>query len=150
MRALLILFGGAWVTLVLGTTAATMQPIELAAMASRSDDGNPREGRRVFLRENCYGCHGGRAGGGMCPSLREDRPDEDDVREVVRNGTPNGMPPFPELTEQDIQNLAAYFDTLRSDEEPVWSQTDEALVIEAPQTIPNDIAVVFAITPAQP
>lgn len=121
MRALLILFGGAWVTLVLGTTAATMQPIELAAMASRSDDGNPREGRRVFLRENCYGCHGGRAGGGMCPSLREDRPDEDDVREVVRNGTPNGMPPFPELTEQDIQNLAAYFDTLRSDEEPVFT-----------------------------
>ena len=39
---------------------------------------------------------------------------------------------------------------LGSDEEPVWSQTDEALVIEAPQTIPNDIAVVFAITPAQP
>ena len=124
MRALLILFGSAWVTLVLATTAVTVQPVELAAMAAQSGgsgDGNPREGRRIFLRENCYGCHGGRAGGGMCPSLREDRPDEDDVREVVRNGTPNGMPAFPELTEEDIRNLAAYFDTLRREEEPVFT-----------------------------
>jgi len=121
MRALLILLGSAWVALVLATTAVTVQPIEAAAMAARDNDGNPREGRRIFLRENCYGCHGGRAGGGMCPSLREDRPDEDDVRRVVRNGTPSGMPRFPELDEEDIRNLAAYFDTLRSDEEPVFT-----------------------------
>ena len=36
---------------------------------------------------------------------------------------------------------------LGSDETPKWSQTDEALVIEAPATIPNEIAVVFKITP---
>ena len=122
MRALLILFGSTWLALVRAATASTVQPIELGAWAARrDDDGNPREGRRIFLRENCYGCHGGRAGGGMCPSLREDRPDEDDVRRVVRNGTPSGMPRFPELTEEDIRNLAAYFDTLRSDEEPVFT-----------------------------
>jgi mono/diheme cytochrome c family protein len=73
------------------------------------------------MRENCYSCHGGFAGGGMCPSLREPRPDEDEVREVVRNGTRNGMPPFPELTEVDIQNLAAYFQTLRTDREPTFT-----------------------------
>lgn len=91
------------------------------AGAEANDEGNPREGRRIFLRENCYICHGGRAGGGMCPSLREDRPDEDEVRQVVRFGTPNGMPPYPELTEQDIRNLAAYFETLRRDEEPTFT-----------------------------
>jgi mono/diheme cytochrome c family protein len=96
-------------------------PASTAIAYSGDDDGDPREGRRIFLRENCYGCHGGRAGGGMCPSLREERPDDDEVRKVVRNGTPNGMPPFPQLTERDIQNLAAYFDTLRHDDEPTFT-----------------------------
>jgi len=85
------------------------------------DNGNEIEGRRIFMRENCYICHGGYAGGGMCPSLREDRPDYDKVREVVRNGTPNGMPPFPELNDQDIRNLATYFETLRTCDEPTFT-----------------------------
>jgi mono/diheme cytochrome c family protein len=29
------------------------------------------EGRKLFVRFNCSGCHGGRAGGGMGPSLRD-------------------------------------------------------------------------------
>jgi cytochrome c oxidase cbb3-type subunit 3 len=29
------------------------------------------EGRQLFVRFNCSGCHGGRAGGGMGPSLRD-------------------------------------------------------------------------------
>jgi mono/diheme cytochrome c family protein len=118
-------------TLMLLSTA-TVPPSGLAAAASQSgsggvsgsgDDrnGSPIEGRRIYMRENCYVCHGGFAGGGMCPSLRDPRPDDDEVREVVRNGTPNGMPPFPELTEVDIQNLAAYFDTLRTPEEPTFT-----------------------------
>ncbi len=85
------------------------------------DGGNPIEGRRIFVRENCYSCHGGFAGGGFCPSLREDRPDTDDVREVVRNGTENGMPPFPQLTNQDIRNLGAYFQSLRTRREPTFT-----------------------------
>ncbi len=36
---------------------------------------------------------------------------------------------------------------LGSDEEISWSQTNEALVIKAPRTVPNEIAVVFKITP---
>jgi alpha-L-fucosidase len=36
---------------------------------------------------------------------------------------------------------------LGSDEKLAWSQTAEALTIEAPKTIPNAIAVVFRITP---
>ena len=85
------------------------------------DDGNPIEGRRIFVRENCYSCHGGFAGGGFCPSLREDRPDESDVRDVIRNGTENGMPPFPQLNnEVDIENLAAYFQSLRTRREPTF------------------------------
>jgi alpha-L-fucosidase len=36
---------------------------------------------------------------------------------------------------------------LGSDEKLTWSQTAGALTIEAPHRIPNDIAVVFEITP---
>ena len=116
------------VTLV---STATVRPSGLLLAASETGigssgsgsdpDGSPIEGRRIYMRENCYICHGGFAGGGMCPSLREPRPDEDEVREVVRNGTRNGMPPFPELTEVDIRNLAAYFDSLRRDNEPTFT-----------------------------
>ena len=107
-------------------TAATVPASGLVLAVSQSGsgsggNGNAIEGRRIFMRENCYSCHGGFAGGNMCPSLREDRPDEDEVREVIRNGTRNGMPPFPELTEVDIVNLAAYFDTLRRDNEPTFT-----------------------------
>jgi mono/diheme cytochrome c family protein len=86
------------------------------------DDGNPIEGRRIYMRENCYICHGGFAGGAMCPSLREDPPDESDVEDVIEEGTENGMPPFPHLNnERDIENLAAYFQTLRTRREPTFT-----------------------------
>ena len=110
----------------------TMPPSGLALAAALSgsadsgagddDDGNPIEGRRIFVRENCYTCHGGFAGGGMCPSLREDPPDESDVEKVIEEGTENGMPPFPQLNnERDIENLAAYFQTLRTRREPTFT-----------------------------
>ena len=85
------------------------------------DDGNPIEGRRIFVKENCYSCHGGFAGGAMCPSLRVDRPDESDVEKVIEEGTENGMPPFPHLNnDRDIENLAAYFQSLRTRREPTF------------------------------
>lgn len=94
----------------------------LSARADGTDaNGSPIEGRRLYMRENCYVCHGGFAGGGMCPSLRKSRPEVDKVREVVRNGTPTGMPPFPELTEVDVQNLCAYFQSLRTLDEPTFT-----------------------------
>lgn len=126
----LLLAMAAVFTLTLAWTVATVPASGLALAASPGgsvggsgddDDGSAIEGRRIFVRENCYSCHGGFAGGNMCPSLRDERPDDDEVREVVRNGTRNGMPPYPELTELDIQNLAAYFDTLRRDNEPTFT-----------------------------
>lgn len=79
------------------------------------------EGRRVYLRENCYGCHGGRVGGGMGPNFRSERPDAGDVSEAVREGEDEGMPAYPNLTSVDIQNLAAYFRTLRTSAEPTFT-----------------------------
>jgi mono/diheme cytochrome c family protein len=85
------------------------------------DNGSEIEGRRIYMRENCYVCHGGYVGGGMCPSLRDRKPDYDEVREAVRRGTPSGMPQFPELTDVDIRNIATYFQTLRTQREPTFT-----------------------------
>ena len=108
-----------------GLAAAAVRAVEprLSAVAESDDDdhGNEIEGRRIYMRENCYICHGGFVGGGMCPSLRDRRPDYDEVREAVRRGTRSGMPPFPELTDVDIRNVATYFQTLRTHREPTFT-----------------------------
>jgi cytochrome c oxidase cbb3-type subunit 3 len=90
-----------------------------AAVALAQSNSSAINGRKLFLRENCYGCHGGRGGGGMCPSLRRDRPDEDSV---IREGTPSGMPPYGQrLSAREIQDLIAYIQSLRTNNEPTFT-----------------------------
>ena len=92
---------------------------------ARGDNGNPVRGRKVFLKANCYICHGGRGGGGMCPSLRETRPDD---KNVVRNGTPSGMPAFENiLTDREIEDVMAYIQSLRTSREPTFTHWWEAV-----------------------
>jgi cytochrome c oxidase cbb3-type subunit 3 len=142
MRVVQILLGSATGVALL-IAAKTMRPTQVAAAApldakmeravasapgvrtaeaedeSEYEIGSPMNGRRLFLRENCYGCHGGRGGGGMCLSLRRDRPDN---REAIRDGTPNGMPAFGQrLTAQEIDDLVAYILTLRTNAEPTFT-----------------------------
>lgn len=124
-RGLLIVMIPLFTLMLLSSASVTPGGLAMASSdsgGSGDDDGNPIEGRRIFVRENCYSCHGGFAGGAMCPSLREDPPDESDVEDVIEEGTENGMPPFPHLNnEEDIENLAAYFQTLRTRREPTFT-----------------------------
>ena len=48
------------------------------------------------------------------------------------------------LLDNNIGNITL----LGSDEKVQWSQTSEALTISAPTKSPNDIAIVYKITPA--
>ena len=131
----------AWIGLVL-FTAKTVQPTEaMAAALSRAvepaasasatladSNGDPINGRKMFLKNNCYICHGGRGGGGMCPSLRNDPPDASDVEEAVLNGTSSGMPSFRAfVTNQEVQDLAAYIQSLRTSREPTFTHWWEAV-----------------------
>jgi mono/diheme cytochrome c family protein len=108
---------------VLGCGAA----MPLAAHAesgsgSGSDKGSAVEGRRKFLEMNCYGCHGGRGGGGMGPNIRDDRPNDDRIAGAILNGRPTGMPSYRGLVSaQDVENLISYIRSLRSNEEPVFT-----------------------------
>jgi mono/diheme cytochrome c family protein len=109
---------------VLGGIASVAAVAALTVGAStvavaHDSNGDPINGRKVFLKANCYICHGGRGGGGMCPSLREDRPDDEDV---VRDGTSSGMPAFRGiLTDREIGDVIAYIQTLRTAQEPTFT-----------------------------
>ena len=81
------------------------------------------EGRKLFVYFNCSGCHGGRAGGGMGPSLR----DEDwlygnsdaQIFSSISEGRAHGMPSWQkQLTADQIWKLVAYIKSLRTRNEP--------------------------------
>jgi cytochrome c oxidase cbb3-type subunit 3 len=81
------------------------------------------EGRQLFVRFNCSGCHGGRAGGGMGPSLRDvdwlygNR--EAQVYSSIAEGRAHGMPSWqPRLTPDQIWKLVTYIHSLRTSSEP--------------------------------
>jgi cytochrome c oxidase cbb3-type subunit 3 len=81
------------------------------------------EGRQLFVRFNCSGCHGGRAGGGMGPSLRDVvwRYGDSDAQifSAINEGRDRGMPAWgTKITEDQIWKLVAYVKSLRTPAEP--------------------------------
>ena len=75
------------------------------------------EGRRLFLKLNCYGCHGMYASGGMGPNIA--RAERGDVAEAVLRGEDHGMPSYRVyVSPRDIDNLAAYLASIGSADEP--------------------------------
>jgi cytochrome c oxidase cbb3-type subunit 3 len=83
----------------------------------------PQSGRQLFVRFNCSGCHGGRAGGGMGPSLRDVdwRYGSGDaaIFASIAEGRSQGMPAWgTKLPEQQIWQLVSYIQSLRTDREP--------------------------------
>ena len=81
------------------------------------------EGRRLFVHYNCSGCHGGRAGGGMGPSLR----DVDwlyggtagNIFNSIAEGRAHGMPAWGvRLPDKEVWELTAYVQSLRTPAEP--------------------------------
>ena len=82
-----------------------------------------RDGRRLFLAYNCVGCHGGRAGGGMGPSLRDSSwaygESDADLYATIVEGRPAGMPTWGgRIPPDQIWKLITYIRTLRTPAEP--------------------------------
>ena len=80
------------------------------------------QGRKWFIDFNCYGCHGGHAGGGMGPSLRDPvwiyGSQDADVFNSIAQGRGKGMPAWgSRLTDQQIWELVAYIKTLNTPQE---------------------------------
>lgn len=90
---------------------------------SQDDSVALRDGRTYFVRYNCYGCHGGRAGGGMGPSLRDEDwrygSEDANVFDSIAQGRGMGMPAWASrLTAEQIWKIVAYIHSLRTSREP--------------------------------
>lgn len=80
------------------------------------------EGRRLFLWYNCAGCHGGHAGGGMGPSLRDQvwlfGGSDAAIFASISEGRGEGMPAWgTKIPEDQIWKLVAYIKSLRTPQE---------------------------------
>ena len=81
------------------------------------------DGRRLFNRFNCSGCHGDHAGGGMGPSLRDSSwyygGDEASIFASITEGRQHGMPAWgSKLPRDQIWKIVTYIKSLRTPDEP--------------------------------
>ena len=82
-----------------------------------------QDGWRLFNWYNCSGCHGGHAGGGMGPSLRDatwiygNR--DDQIFDSIAQGRSQGMPAWgTKIPEDQIWQLVAYIKSMGTPQEP--------------------------------
>jgi cytochrome c oxidase cbb3-type subunit III len=88
-----------------------------------NDPAAAAEGRQLFVRYNCAGCHGGRAGGGMGPSLRDSLwiygNSDTQLLSTILEGRSAGMPAWaPRIPEQQVWKLISYIRKLGTAQEP--------------------------------
>lgn len=81
------------------------------------------DGRKLFVRFNCSGCHGGRAGGGMGPSLRDPEwiygSRDASIHDSIAQGRAHGMPAWgTKLPDDYVWKLTAYIKSLGTPSEP--------------------------------
>lgn len=79
-------------------------------------------GRQLFVQYNCAGCHGGHAGGGMGPSLRDEAwiygNSDEQIFASVAQGRAHGMPAWgSKVPELQTWKLVAYIKSLRTPNE---------------------------------
>lgn len=83
-----------------------------AAAAAQSD---PAAGRKIF-ESQCALCHGQTGGGGRGPSLTRPKlakaPDNAALRRIISNGIEPEMPGAWQLNPRDVDNVAAYVQSL--------------------------------------
>jgi cytochrome c oxidase cbb3-type subunit 3 len=99
---------------------------EAGPVARNPHSGSPqaaKTGRDLYVAMNCVGCHGGRGGGGIGPSLRDDvwiyGGDPADIYDSIAEGRAYGMPAWGARLPPDvIWKLTTYIVSLRTDLEP--------------------------------
>jgi mono/diheme cytochrome c family protein len=106
-----------------GDDIARVEKIAMRPFSGSVQDAS--SGRQAFLDYNCYGCHGGLAGGAMGPSLRDDEwkfgGTDEQILSSIADGRPAGMPAWKGVVPADqLRHLVVYIRSLRSREEPTW------------------------------
>lgn len=82
------------------------------------DEAAIAEGKKLWMKYNCYGCHGTSGGGGMGPSLVDGKwrygSSDAEIFQSITEGRPaQGMPAFGEqIPEEERWKLIAYLRSL--------------------------------------
>jgi len=96
-------------------TESNAEPVDTSSKASmKIDNVNAMAGKRIF-EEKCVACHGndGTAGIANAANLQTSKLDINSMANTISNGR-GGMPSFKnQLTEDEIEKLASYAQTLR-------------------------------------
>jgi len=77
--------------------------------------GNPENGKRLFLKDGCYQCHGQSGSGGLAgPRLAQTKLTQAAFLTYVRNPAPGTMPAYREkvMPDQELADIWAYIKTL--------------------------------------
>jgi cytochrome c oxidase cbb3-type subunit 3 len=89
------------------------------------------QGKSLFRKMNCSGCHG-QGGGGMGPALMDDKwsygSEPANIYATIVQGRPNGMPAFGgHLTNEQVWQLVAYVRSMSGQvrEDAAPSRSDE-------------------------
>jgi len=113
----LIILGFIWAFFALGPTSKAIVESNTAVSEEPSADiGNAANGEKLFA-EQCASCHGTKAEGGFGPALAGsallDNPAQ--FNKITLEGQGN-MPPFSNLSAQDLADIRAYLAGLKSGE----------------------------------
>ncbi len=103
-------------TLILTVAAAAV----LAPATSFAQLNAVGEGRRAWLKLNCYGCHGDNASGGMGPNIQHG--EFGDVSQAMAgDAREGGMRSYTGIAKSnDAANIAPYLATIGTAREPKW------------------------------
>ena len=87
----------------------------LAVTAFAQANGDSANGKRLFMRNGCYQCHGTVGQGGLAgPRLAQTKLAQPGFTSYVRNPRPGNMPPYRSkvMTDQELADVFAYLASL--------------------------------------
>ena len=88
--------------------------LALAFICSAQTTSGTENGKRLYLRNGCYQCHGYGGQGGLAgPRLAQTKLTVAGFTAFVRNPPPSGMPPYrvQVMTDQELADVWAYIRT---------------------------------------
>lgn len=104
-------------SLVLGAALVAALAATAPVLAQEAPKGDAAAGKKVFLADGCYECHGrvgeGGAMNGPAPILAKTKLPFEAFKGQLRNPA-NDMPPYPEtlISDQQIADIFAYLQSL--------------------------------------
>src|SRR5579864_7652951 len=85
----------------------------ILASVALAQSGNADNGKRIFLKDGCYECHGTVAQGGTGPRLTPPAIALPTMTAIVRRGV-GGMPPYSAkvLSDAELTDIHAYLESI--------------------------------------